>query len=299
MDLRQVSSLLRQRFYPLLWLGLCFVAIAFLVRLALLIRTGAGVPDSPLYWLYAFGVGLFYDIVTFIYVAWPLVLYLWLMPRRAYVSRVHQWLFYALGLAFVYALLFVAAAEWIFWGEFGTRFNFIAVDYLIYTTEVIGNIRQSYPIGPWLSMLALAAVLIMLYTRRALRVRDEGSRFRDRSLVVAIWLAMTGLSVATVRADMKDRFENTYVNALAGNGIYQLFAAFRSNRLDYRRFYRTLPDARAFSIVRGLLQTPDATYLSNDPQDITRAIRNPGPEQHLNVVLISVESLSGEYLAHF
>ena len=33
----------------------------------------------------------------------------------------------------------VAAAEWFFWDEFSSRFNFIAVDYLVYTTEVIGN----------------------------------------------------------------------------------------------------------------------------------------------------------------
>ena len=33
-----------------------------------------------------------------------------------------------------------------FWDEFGVRFNFIAVDYLIYTYEVISNINESYPL---------------------------------------------------------------------------------------------------------------------------------------------------------
>ncbi|HET6545234.1 MAG TPA: LTA synthase family protein, partial [Rhodanobacteraceae bacterium] len=122
---------------------------------------------------------------------------------------------------------------------------------------------------------------------------------RDRSLMAAVWLVLTVLSVAAVNAEMKDRFENPYVNSLAGNGIYQFFAAFRANRLDYRRVYPTLPDARASAIVRALLQTPDATFVSDDPADLTREIRNPGPEQHLNVVLISVESLSADYLAHF
>jgi hypothetical protein len=32
-----------------------------------------------------------------------------------------------------------------FWNEFGVRYNFIAVNYLIYTNEVIGNILESYP----------------------------------------------------------------------------------------------------------------------------------------------------------
>jgi hypothetical protein len=32
--------------------------------------------------------------------------------------------------------------------EFGVRYNFIAVNYLIYTNEVIGNIMESYPVIP-------------------------------------------------------------------------------------------------------------------------------------------------------
>jgi len=47
----------------------------------------------------------------------------------------------------LFALWLGAASEWFFWTEFSSRFNFIAVDYLIYTHEVIGNIRESYPIG--------------------------------------------------------------------------------------------------------------------------------------------------------
>ena len=36
---------------------------------------------------------------------------------------------------------FTAIGEHLFWTEFGARFNFIAIDYLVYTHEVIGNIR--------------------------------------------------------------------------------------------------------------------------------------------------------------
>jgi phosphoglycerol transferase MdoB-like AlkP superfamily enzyme len=290
---------LRERLRPLIWLGACFVVIALLLRLALLVRSGTAVPLNPLTWLYIVGVGLCYDLITFVYVAWPMVLFLWLVPRRAYLSRPGRALLYLLGLVLIYGFLLVAAAEWIFWGEFGTRFNFIAVDYLVYTTEVLGDIRQSYPLAAWFSVLAIVTLTIVLLTRRGLRARDSGSRFAARSLVAAGWLALTVLSVMLVDATMKDRFENPAINSLAGNGIYQFFAAFRANRLDYRRFYRTLPDARAHGIVRSLLKTPDATYLDDDPADITREIRNPGPEQHLNVVLISVESLSAKYLAHF
>jgi len=353
MSTRSPSPLSR-RFRPLAWLGACFIAISFVTRLILLLMTGNGVPANPLDWLYAFGVGLGYDLVTFVYVAWPLLLMLWLVPTRrgrlsglaqwlayalavlllcaiclgmlrlafdanwktawpavlpflfvlpmtafVYTSRTGQWVMYAFCLLLLFGLLFVGAAELTFWNEFGTRFNFIAVDYLVYTREVVGNIEESYPIARWLGMLAVAAVVLLVATRHKLRTRDDDSRFGQRSLVVLGWLALTVVVTLAVDAGMKDRLQNTYVDSLAGNGIYQFFAAFRNADLDFHRFYRTLPDDRAYAIVRRALQTPDATFVDSDPHDLTREIRNPGPEQHLNVVLISVESLSASYLGVF
>jgi hypothetical protein len=88
---------------------------------------------------------------------------------------------------------------------------------------------------------------------------------------------LTVVSLFAVNSGMKDRTGNSYVNELAGNGIYQFFGAFRSSHLDYDRFYRTLPDRRGLQHrVRAQLKTPDATFVSNDPHDITREISHPG-----------------------
>ena len=291
MPINPSPSPLRQRFKPLWWLGIAYIVLGAITRIILLAMSGSGVPLNPLYYFYAFGVGLGYDLITLLYVAWPLLLYLWLMPVRAYVSRPGQWVLYILGLVLLFWLMFVGASELTFWAEFGTRFNFIAVDYLVYTTEVIGNIRESYPIGRWLTLLALAAIVIVFVTRRGLRASDGGTRFLQRGKVVLVWFVLTLLSVVAVKGTLKDRLDNAYVNELSGNGIYEFFAAFRSSHLDYARFYRTLPDDQAFKDVREMIKTPEATYLSDDPQDLTREIRHAGPEKHLNVVLISVESL--------
>ncbi|MEO8748621.1 MAG: LTA synthase family protein, partial [Rhodanobacter sp.] len=289
------ASPLRQRFRPLWWLGSTYLAITFVTRVVLLIMSGNNVAHMPLNLLYAFGVGLGYDLVTFIYLAWPMVLFLWLVPTRSglvapllrwllyalgvivacvicigslhlmyhaslkvtwpaiipflfvlplaaftYTSRLGQGVLYVFGLLLVYAMLFVAASELVFWNEFSVRFNFIAVDYLVYTTEVIGNIRESYPIGRWLALLVALALVVFFVGKRGLRARDDGSRLWQRSKVVLVWLILTVVSVALVNGSMKDRTANNYVNELAGNGIYQFFSAFRSSHLDYAKFYRTL-----------------------------------------------------------
>ena len=347
-------SPLRQRLRPLGWLAVCYLVIGVVTRIALLVMTGKGVSPNPLNYLYAFGVGAVADLLTFVYVAWPLVLFLWIVPTdRPAVRGAARWLgwiaallagfalcwgllylkwkaslhevwplailvlyllplpalafnrrsgrgyLYGLCLAMLFGLMFVAASELVFWNEFGVRFNFIAVDYLVYTNEVIGNIRESYPIGTWLGLLALAAVVVLWLARRRIHRRDDGTRFGQRSRFALAWLALSVLVTVGVTADMKDRTANTYVNELAGNGIFQFFAAFRSSHLDYAKFYRTLPQDEAYARVRKLLKTPEATYLDDDPHDLTREIRHAGPEQHLNVVLISVESLSADYLGVF
>jgi phosphoglycerol transferase MdoB-like AlkP superfamily enzyme len=348
------SHALWQRFRPLIWLGICFVAISFITRTIMLAMAGSGVPPSPLYWLYVFGVGLGYDLITFVYFAWPLVLFLWLVPSRpgrlsgwlrwvlyallvsalcaiclgflrwhynanwktawpavlpflfiipfaafTYGSRVGQWLLYVLCLGLLFALLFIGAADLTFWNEFGSRFNFVAVDYLVYTREVIGNIKQSYPVGRWLAMLAAGAIIIMLLSRRGLRTRGDTSHFGARSLVVAGWLVLTVATAWGINASMKNATGNAYVNQLAGNGIYQFFAAFRDQGLNFHRFYKNLPDAKAYAIVRKLMKTPDSTYVDNNRHDLTRIVRSAGEPHKRNVVVIVVESLSAKYMGSF
>ncbi len=281
------------RFRPLCWLLVCFLTVSALTRLALLAITGGGVPASPGLWLYAFGVGLGYDLLAVLYFAWPLVLLLWLLPAGWLLRRRGQLLVGALCLLLLFVLLFVAVAEWTFWDEFQARFNFIAVDYLVYTTEVIGNIRQSYPMGWILAAVAALALGGFIATRRWRRVVHDSAGFVVRTAVVAGWLAASVLVTWLVSGEMKNRTANAYVNELAGNGIYQFFAAYRSAALDYPRYYRTVPIDEAWAQVRAQVATPDASFFG--PTGIARRIHNDAPERRMNVVLISVESLSAEY----
>jgi phosphoglycerol transferase MdoB-like AlkP superfamily enzyme len=281
------------RFRPLAWLAGAFLSVSTLTRLALLLATGSGVPHTAGNLAYIFGVGLGYDLLAFVYFASPLVLLLWLMPRRWLARPAGRALVGTLCLLLLYALLFVAVSEWTFWEEFQTRFNFIAVDYLVYTTEVIGNIRESYPVGAIVGVLVLAGATVFFATRRWRAVLGDRAALLARTAFAGAWLVLALLGTWLVTGDMKDRTQNTYVNELAGNGIYQFFAAYRGASLDYDRFYRTVPLREAIAVVRHELATPDALF--DGPDDIARHIHNAAPERHLNVVLISVESLSADF----
>lgn len=255
--------------------------------------------------LYAYSAGLLFDIASFGYLILPFVLWLSLAPLRWRHHPVWRITGFGIRLVTIFALLFQVASEWVFWEEFDSRFNFIAVDYLVYTHEVIGNIQQSYPIGLWLSLCAgIALVWVYLSshpnsnrvlppTMQCLLSHNKRWPMLLSSVLVAL-LVSVGLNAQ----DINQR-RNQYANELAGNGLFSLFGAFRNNQLDYQRFYATLPMTEAARRVRAQLTTPDATFVNDNPLDLRRRIHHAGAEKRLNVVLITVESLSAKYLGSF
>jgi len=213
------SPRIAPRFRPLAWLAVAFLAISTLTRVALRIAAGSGAWGGWAGELRVFALGVGYDLLTFVYFAWPLVLLLWLLPRGWLARRRGRWSVEALCFALLAVLLFVGVAEWTFWDEFQARFNFIAVDYLVYTTEVLGNIRQSYPVGQILAALGVVAVSIAWTTRGARRMQGDTMSFAQRSMVVGAWLLATVAGTWFVDGGMKDRGTNSYADELAGNGI--------------------------------------------------------------------------------
>jgi phosphoglycerol transferase MdoB-like AlkP superfamily enzyme len=92
---------------------------------------------------------------------------------------------------------------------------------------------------------------------------------------------------------------NEYANELAGNGLFQFAVAYNQNELSFNKFYQTLPDAEAFSILRKELQAPYASFTSNNLYNIERQIAYPQQEEKSNVVLISIESYSADFMQAF
>jgi phosphoglycerol transferase MdoB-like AlkP superfamily enzyme len=277
-----------------------FVALSFVTRLALLLRPDTRVALAPLPLLHIFGVGLLFDLVTAAYFCLPLALYLALLPGRVSAWRPHRLLFAGVFLAFVYGLCVTAVSEWVFWDEFAARFNFIAVDYLIYTKEVLGNIRESYPVGTLFSLLAIPALLLWLPLARPVsRALRHPAGGRERLKGVAPWIVVPLLSFAFVTADLKTLSPLDAENELAGNGIYELFAAYLNNSLDYERFYATLPHDQAMKTAMAAIPAGEGRWLHDRTDSIQRTVLYPGPEKRLNIVLVSVESLGAEFLGAF
>lgn len=199
-------------------------------------------------------------------------------------------LYFAWGV-YVFLMLFILMGEYLFWDEFGVRYNFIAVDYLVYTHEVIGNIMESYAILPIVLVTLILTVGIIWWESRRNRFRLS-ALYTPRLLaihlgIVACVLAVGfGLSVFTHGL----RSDDQYVTQLEQNGAYDFLYAFHNNHLDYRNFYPLLPER----------ECKDLYQQANGLDDgYMRVIRTDSAARRKNIVVITVESLSADFLARY
>jgi phosphoglycerol transferase MdoB-like AlkP superfamily enzyme len=289
------------RFLParmrLLWvLLLTFLIFNAVVRLGLVAYNGQWGLFAPWRLLPAMAIGLVFDVGVASFFLAPLGLIVAAWPNDRAGLRATL---LVLLLPLVVVMVFVGASEFTFWNEFASRFNFIAVDYLIYTNEVIGNIRESYNLPLLLAGVGLLSLGIWWAVARLLRPHWHAAlSARQRLAAVAVLLALPFVAVAALDVRYKEFSNDAQANEIAGNGYFDFWHAFWANEIDYDRFYKTLPAQRALATLANELSRPRlAVQLSQRPFE--REIVNPGPKKPLNVVLISVESYSAEFMAAF
>lgn len=243
--------------------------------------------------------GLYFDIGAVAFIGLPSVLYYTLFPNRligTWADKALVWFFTSLT---VFILIFTFFAELTFWDEFRTRFNFIAVDYLIYTHEVVANINQSYPLPFLISgvLLATAGVLFLFYKRQAFHnTFTHKISLKERGLVLAAWLVAAVLYTTFVTNNQAEWSANRYNSEISRNGIYSFFAAFRNNQMKYTEFYTSIDNNKAFGIIKNKVSTRNSRF-SKGGFSIHRKVTDAAPsEEKKNVVFILVESLSGSFM---
>jgi phosphoglycerol transferase MdoB-like AlkP superfamily enzyme len=242
---------------------------------------------------------LYKAFVIFLLVRWIIYLAL-VLGGPVFRTRWRNGMTFAIFTITVFALFFNAVSEIFFWQEFSSRYNFIAVDYLVYTNEVLGNIQESYPLALIISVIMLVTIFVLFISRRKLIVPiRERAGFLVRALVLILFTFLTLIIARILPSEWQYFSTNNCANELAGNGIYDFVQAFKKNELDFFKYYRSLPEDEAFSILRGDLKVSNTRSINRDSRDVLRRINYDEAEKKMNVVLISVESLSASFLSTF
>lgn len=226
----------------------------------------------------AFAAGAVFDLLVALWTALPFMIAASFAGRR-YAKRgrrVTRRVMLALAFALV---VFIAAAEVVFFDEFDGRFNFVAVDYLLFPGEVVTNIWESYPLVWVLLGVGASAAAGVWSVRRWL------ARFDAAPAVAGRIRALHALGYAVIVASMSlaigPRFAHVSndrtLNEIASNGYYTFWQAVLGRDAPYDGWYATRPDSEVFARLHQLVPAPA-------PVTTTRA-------HPLNVILVLEDKL--------
>lgn len=298
------TGLYRSRFSNWITVLGLYMAFSLLIRIAFSIWSAGDASYSLYNVSRAYGIGFAYDLAVGMSFLFGYAVYLILLPARWIGSVFDRVCTYSYLSIMLFIMYFSLMAEVPFWEEFATRFNFIAVDYLIYTYEVVANINQSYPlpllIGGMVAII-LGTFWLLKKTGARRNTFNAKSGFFRRFTIGLPTLLLTPILLTILNNKQAEFSENVVVNEIGKNGVFSFFAAFRSNELDYDAFYPKVAESEVYPVLRQDLKQLNQTYPLCLPDDVMRFTKGDQTvkEDTPNIVLVVIESFSADFSGLF
>ena len=293
-------ALLRSRFVLAALLIGTYGVVSLATRIVLSVRALSAGQLSPAEMPRILLVGTGYDAIAALVITAAFVLWLTLMPERWFHQRWHRAVIWTGFAVTVFGLIYLGAVEYFFFDEFDARFNFVAVEYLIYPHEVFVNIWQSYPVAQVLIATAAITALLLWLARGVIRAGlNAVQRFPKR----LPW----GMAVCGALAAMHFAFNinsgrnhvNRVADELAANGLYTFFNAAINNHLDYNQFYATVDHDQAIARARKIVAQSNTTFIPGALHPLARHVSYSEPAKPLHVVVLLEESLGAEFVGAY
>ena len=296
-----MSYLFKSRYSVLIAFILFFLLFSFLTRFILSIYSGNQIGLSFISYLEIFSVGFIYDFGVALFFSAIYAVYLLFIPSKWLKTKFNYSITFGIIYLMILISLFSFFAELTFWNEFESRFNFIAVDYLIYTYEVINNINESYPLPLLIGSVVLISLLVVfVFIKNKVFSNSFNSHtyFRKRLAYTSTILILSTLYIVLLKNNFAETSTNRYQNELSKAGVYSFFAAFRDNELNYEQFYKLLDNKQAFKLIRKEFAGPGFKFIGGS-ESILRSVSATGQQQLPNVIMITIESFSADFMNHF
>ena len=209
-------------------------------------------------------------------------------------NRIRLVLFSVSLFLFVLLIVLNAVSEYFFWNEFGLRYNFIAVDYLIYTNTVIGNIIESYPVIPlFIGIGVVSLITTYVIVEKSKNYIKQLPKGIDKIKNFGLYILLFFISIWLLPSIAKlENSNNLFINELQSNGLYKFYIAFKNSELDYDKFYKKLSKKEVFALLKNQISGIES-------ESSLRKIKSDSTEIHKNVVLITIESFSADFLKSY
>ncbi len=278
-----------------------FLVFAFVIRLILYFWSFSKIEFSFINFTKIFGLGFLFDLGSLSYILMFYSIYLLIIPKQFYGSKLDKILTHFSYAFALFIMIFSFLAEIPFWGEYQKRYNFIAVDYLLYTYEVVQNINQSFSLPALIGLLVFLTFISIKIAQNKnayQAVFNNSDTFVTKIIPALFWVLILSGFHTNIKNNQAEIFENQHENEITKSGIYSFFAAYNSNELNYNDFYQTKPSDTVYNTIRNLVSIKNDS-LTNDSKSIKRYVFNTGEEQKPNVIFIGLESLSSSFMKRF
>lgn len=271
---------IRENYRAWFKLTLIYLGVQTLIRALFILEKMPSIIDS----IDAVVDGFAWDLGTWSIASIPFVVLSLLIPFNVHRKYSDSRLDHAVTFIFTLIITFIGFCEIIFWNEFHSRFNFIAVDYLIYTNEVLANARESFPMNKIITGIVTLSLLITFITSKIKFTNWNKGNFLKKVptfLLFGILIPFSFLFFFGPWLEFHD--EDFHDDQISRNGSYEFLRAFRSNKIDYKSFYQTLPDKEVEEYI-------NSKKVSKGPHHFNFGSQKP------NVVMIVVESLGAKFI---
>jgi phosphoglycerol transferase MdoB-like AlkP superfamily enzyme len=290
-----------RRVKPLVALLAVYLALSMALRLVLWWQFGreGDIPALSLSWMLPTGV--LNDLIVGLIFFAPFGVYLLVIPERWRTSRANRWILGVSTVLVLTGMLYLMFAEYYFFEEFSARFNLVAVDYLMYPTEVFGDIRDAYPVKSVLALTSAAGLATFILLRSwFLPIGRTALRPGKRTVTALLYLALIscgiGLVEASVAIEALSTTSNRVAREITSNGIATFFTALRTSELEYPSYYPTLPREQNLALLTDYFRAQGTPVEVTDDGRIERQFdARPGGLGRLNVVVVVEESFGAEF----
>ena len=285
------------RYWPVYTLSAFYLVLGSILRVVLWWAYGreSGVQLAALPGIV--GAGVVNDAVQSLYFFAPFALYILLLRDVWYRSRVNRWVLTVGNFLTIFALIYLAFVEFYFFQEYDARFNIVAFDYLMYPTEVVGDIWNSYPVVTLAIVTTLLTSATFWLSHEHLRMGFTHSTRMGKRIVPFLTHAL--LLTAAILWWHTDTFsvsQNRIANELAKNGHSSFFQAAATNEIDYHKYYVTRDRAANLARLASFLEAGGGRFVRLADGRLDREFDpNAAGLGKLNVVVISSESFGAEF----
>lgn len=284
------------RYTPVYVLAALYLACGALLRAVLWWRFGREAGVSALQVVSLLATGSINDAIEATYLFLPLAAYLLLAPDRFVRSQPGRWLLAAGSILTLAALLFLCVAEYYFFEEFDARFNLVAFDYLMYPTEVIGDIRADYPVAAVICASLAGAAALAWWQRARLMSTMQSVCLRQRVVPALSHFVIVGLAMLLVDAGSLQFSGNRVAGEIGANGLATFFRAARTSELPYPAYYATRDSRANFDLLTSYLAREGGRLVDLRRGRLDRHFAaNSQGLGRMNVVVIAEESFGAEF----